>query len=283
MKKQFATLLIGIFWIPAVFALHLELNLSYDYFRGIPDGTWNGNNGSLIGANFGACLYDFLGFQAGGSYGIYNWDGRGNLVFNNPKSSQQQAFITTGLFSSYAQFNAGVVYDRIFTKHFGLFDLNPTFDQMRFQAGYEFCCEELGLWGTAHVTRSHKSALGVPVKFKAINQINLFWTHFFENCAKTTLWLGCPYERSLRFPHRIAGVFIAGFSLRVPLTCRLLIDGYGSYMRARNSHGVSQSRNYAANICIGLTYLFGDCPEYSNTYMPIANHSNFLVDTNINQ
>lgn len=284
MKKQFATLLIGFLsiWAPLL-GLNLELNVSYDYFRGMPDGSWNGNNGVIFAANMGTCVWDCIGVQAGGSFGIYNWDGRGNLVFNNPKKLEQQTFATAGLFSSFGHFNAGLVYDHLFTKHFGIFDLNPSIDQLRFQGGYQFCSEEFGVWGTAHLHTSHKWALGVPISFKAINQINVFWTHFFENCAMTTLWIGAPYENSLRYSHKPAGVLIAGFSLRVPLTERLLVDGNGSYMRARRSHGVQQSKNYAANICIGITYLFGEaCPNFGTTYMPLANHSNFLVDTNSN-
>lgn len=285
MKRQLATLLIGIFWInTSLFGFNLELNASYDYFRGLPDGSWNGNSGAFLAANGSVCLYDCLGVQAGGSFGLYNWDGRGNLVFKNPKKVEQQAFITVGAFSSFDQFNAGVVYDRLFTKHFGIYDLDPSIDQLRLQSGYQFCSEELGVWGTLDLTRSHKRALGVPVTFKAIGQINAFWTHFFENSSKATLWMGLPYRKSLMFPHAKAGNFIAGFSLHAPLTSSLFIDANGSYMKARTSHGVRQSRNYAASICVGITYLFtGECACDDFTYMPLANHSNFLVDTNVNQ
>lgn len=263
--------------------LSLELNASYDYFRGLPDGTWNGNTGAFLMANAGACLFDRVGVQAGGSFGVYNWDGRGNLVFKNPKNVQLQSFVTAGLFSSFARFNGGLVYDRLFTQHFGIYDVNPSVDQLRFQGGYQFCQEEVGFWGTAYLTTSHRKALGVPISFRAINQINLFWTHYFENMAKTTVWIGIPYTSSLIHHHKRAGEFVAGFSLRVPLRNCLFIDGIGSYMKAMRSHGVKQSRNYAANICIGITYMFGDvCCGYSNTYMPVANHSNFLVDTNLN-
>lgn len=284
MKKQFATLLTGIFLIQtSLFGYNLEVNTSYDYYRGLQDGSWNGNSGAFVLGNFGTDLYDCVGVQLGGSYGLYNWDGRQNLVFKNPKSIQQQAFVTAGVSSSLCQFNAGVAYDRQFTKHFSIYDLSPSIDQLRFQGGYQFCSDEIGVWGTVNLTTCHKKALGVPVSFRAISQMNLFWSHFFQNCAMSTLWIGAPYTHSLRYPHKTAGVVTAGFSVRAPLGDCLFVDAHGSYMRARKTSGATQSRNYDANVCVGITYLFGGkCSNYCSTYMPVANNSNFLSDININ-
>jgi hypothetical protein len=262
----------------------LEVNGSYDYFRGLPDGSWNGNNGALIGVNGGMNLFDCTTVQLGGSFGLYNWDGRGNLVFHNPKAPEEIGFITAGLATSWYGFSGGLVYDRMFTHHFSIYDLSPSIDQLRFQISYPYCSEEFGIWGTVDLSRSHKKALGLPIAFKAIGQMNLFWSHLFQNCAKTTVWAGLPYRTSLRFHHKIPGTFIAGFSFRVPLCSQLYLDGNGSYMAARKSHGVSQSRNYGANICVGITYLFSsDECCFDQPFMPIANHSNFFVDINHNQ
>ena len=285
MKRQVATFLIIFFWTKTILLSYsLELNTSYDYFRGLPEGSWNGNSGALVAANGGICLFDCIAVQAGGSYGVYNWDGHENVVFDSRSHVEQIGFITAGLSSSYNGWNGGVVYDRLFTQHFGIYNLNPSIDQLRFQAGYTFCSDELGIWGTLDLTRCHKKALGLPVSFKAIGQMNAFWTHVFENCAKTTVWLGMPYRSGLMFPHQKAGNFIAGFSFRVPLTCQFVLEGNGSYMAGRHSHERVQSRNYGSNICVGITYLFSDDSEYcSAPYMAIANHSNFFVDTNVNQ
>ena len=120
MKRQFATFLISFFLIhTSLFSFNLEMNASYNHFRGLPDGSWNGNNGVFLMGNASSCLYEPIAVQAGGSFGLYNWDGRGNLVFKNPKKLEQQAFVTAGFFSSYGSFNAGLVYDRLFTQHFG--------------------------------------------------------------------------------------------------------------------------------------------------------------------
>lgn len=285
MKKLLSTLLLTFtLSTPGLNALSVDLNGSYDYFRGLPDGSWNGNSGLLAGINCGYNLFDAVNLQAGGSYGSYNWNGRGNVVFKNPKAVEQIGFVTAGLSTSYCDFNFGLVYDRMFSHHFSIYDLSPSIDQLRFQTGYNlFCNDELGVWGTIDLNRSKKVAIGLPVKFKAIGQLNLFWTHYFENCANITVWAGLPYRNSLRFPHGKAGNFIAGLSFKAPLTDRLSLVGYGSYMAARHSSGVAESRNYAANICIGITYSLYGCEPCETPYLPIANPSNFLVDINTNQ
>lgn len=265
-------------------AYSLEVNTSADYFRGMPDGSWSGNSGALIGVNAGIYVYDHANIQIGGSYGLYNWDGRGNLVFANDKLLEQVGFLTIGASSSHRDITAGLVYDRIFTNNFGIYALNPSFDQLRFQVGRTICCEEYGVWGTINLNTAHEDALGIPTTFKAIGQVNLYWRHAFENCASTMLWAGIPYQSSLMFPHKRAGNVILGFSFRTPLCDQLFLDGNGSYMAPRkSSSGTIQSRNYGYNLCLGLTYSFDDCSSCDTPFLSIANHSNFFVDTNINQ
>lgn len=265
-------------------ARSIELNASYDYFRGLPDGSWNGNSGAFISANLTESFNRCRAVQLGASYGVYNWDGRENLVFNNPKSLQQITFITLGGSSKIKWLNAGLVYDHMFTDHFGIYDVDPNLNQLRFQAGIPFCCEEVGAWGTVRLRTAHETALGVPLKFRSVDQFNVFWTHRFNNDAKSTVWLGVPYSNSLRFSHKRAGSFIAGFFLRAPLTQCLSVEGNAFYMRARHASGSEQSKNYAANMTLGISYFFSNCCARSNeSYLPLANHSNFIVDTTINQ
>lgn len=286
MKKLFATSLIVIAMIAisasSLFSLDIEFNASYDYFRSLPDGSWNGNQGGVVAANAGFDIADGLCGQLGGSFGLYNWDGRQNLVFTNPKSPQQQIFLTAGLSAFCEQWNIGVAYDRQFVKHLSIYDVSTSLDQIRFQGGYQFCEEEVGLWGTTHLSRVHKDVIGIPISYRAISQLNAYWIHYFPNCASTTIWLGAPYQDGLRFRKHKPGVFIAGFAVRAPLTDHLFVDGHGSYMCARSTPGIRQSRNYAANINLGITYVWGDCC-YGATYMPLANNSNFLIDISTNQ
>ncbi len=285
MNRLIATIFISFFGIqPLLGGYSLDLSTSYDHFRGIPDGSWNGNTGAVFAANGGMSLSDCIGVQAGGSYGLYNWDGRGNVVFANPQTSEQIGLVTAGVYGSFMNWTGGIVYDGMYTKNFSIFDVTSCMDQLRFQAGYVLCGEEVGVWGTHYLKTAHKNVLGLPVSFRAINQLNLFWSHSFQNRAETTLWIGMPYRNSLMFPDERAGNFIAGFSFRAPLTNRLSLDGYGSYMSARHTNGFQQSCNYDSSISVGLTYSFGggNCSVFDRPYMSIANHSNFFVDTNVN-
>jgi hypothetical protein len=263
----------------------LELNASYDSFRGLPDGSWNGNYGAIIAANSAISLTDCIDLQLGGSYGLYNWDGRNNLVFADPKALQRVGFFTVGVSSSYDQWNGGITYDRMFSSHFGIYDLSPSIDQVRFQLGYQCCFDELGFWATSPISTAHELALGIPTDFRAVQQFNFYWQHQYANCANTMVWLGIPYGDSLRYSGNTrAGNLILGFSFRVPLVESLFVDGNGSYMSARKASGSVQSRNYACNMCIGLTYCYNDAVEYyKSPFMSLANHSNFFVDTNLNQ
>lgn len=283
MKKLFAIKLICFLTgIASLSAINVEVSGAYDYFRGIPDGSWNGNQGGVVGVNAGMDLYGCLFGQLGASYGLYNWDGRQNLAFENPKALEQQAFLTAGISTSYSRWNFGVVYDCQYVKHYSVFDVSGTLGQMRFQGGYQLCDDEVGIWGTAHLGKEEKHIDGVSVSYRAVSQLSGYWTHYFENCAQSTLWVGAPYQDSLRFSNKTAGLFVAGFAIKAPLGSRLFVEGHGSYMRARESSGINQSRNYAANISLGITYTFGECCR-STTYMPLANNSVFLVDTSANQ
>lgn len=71
-----------------------------DSFKGVADGDHPGNFGAVSGLNIGTLLpgeneYG-IGWQTGMSYGVYDFDGAVRTV--DPARSQQQTFITLGLF-----------------------------------------------------------------------------------------------------------------------------------------------------------------------------------------
>lgn len=263
-----------------------DVGLGYDYFRSIPEGDWEGNTGGLVSFNIGMPIgAKKLGFQFGGSYGLYDWAGRLSSPSYKQTGLQQQLFLTTGLFrkTTYESgWNAGIVYDWMWNRDFGTLAVQTNFGQIRFQGGY-LCrrTNEFGLWGTVETNRSHVESLEVPLVFRAVAQINAYWKHLFKNCATTMLWAGIPYKRSLSFSTGRAGIFIIGGSFRAPLSNRLCIDGHASYMAPHSAHGGYKQRYYAANICIELKYLFGDHCSFYDPYMSIGNNSNFITDTNI--
>lgn len=269
-----------------------EVGIAYDAFRGPAEGTWNGNAGGVIGANFGASLWNGIGVQAGGSYGVYDWSGRGPLGGNRSGSVQQQGFLTGGLFYKTpcaSGFQGGAVVDWMFNKNFGVFGLDPSIGQVRFQAGYLFCCsDEVGVLGTANIDTAHKSAFHIPVSFRAIGQVSLFYRHLFQNCSEAMVWAGIPYRKSLMFSGKRAGKYLLGASFRAPLTSCLSVEGHGVYMAPEGSRSVHRFRNDGVNVSIGLSYAFGlgscdSCELWeARPYMPVANNSNFLVDTSLN-
>ncbi len=274
------------------FPLAGEASIAYDHFRSLPDGSWNGNTGAYVGLNLATevpCLSCF-GIQLGGSYGIYDWTGRASVP-EHQNEVQQQAFLTVGIFRRTpcdSGFNFGVVYDWTANKNLGAFALNPNFDQVRFQVGYLMnCSDEFGFWGTAYLSKAHKTSEEIPVTFRAFGQANLFWKHYFANCAWTMVWAGVPYNRGLMFAPGRDGQFLVGASFNVPLTQCLSISGHAMYMRPRSGPAYIESINDAVNICFGLTYAFGngeasECDCDVGPYMPIADNSNFITDTNLN-
>ncbi len=271
---------------PKSFPLGGDVFLGLDSFRSLPEGSFGGNMGALGGLNL-ACAVPSqnqgVGVQGGGSFGLYSWNGRGST---DSKALQLQGFVTLGLFRQTLHdkgFNAGACYDWNIEGKYGVFGLSPTLSQARGQFGYLFKGgNEFGFLGSYATEIAHKHFGALPIKFKAISQVNAFWRHIFKNRGETMVWAGTPYQKGLMYNSGRAGNYIVGTSFRAPLTYSLSMYGHGVYMGARGGSGATQSKNYAANVSFGLTYSFGGCKAGSRPYLPLANNSNFLVDTNTN-
>ncbi|MBS0627345.1 MAG: hypothetical protein JSS09_03955 [Verrucomicrobia bacterium] len=67
------------------------------------------------------------------------------------------------------------------------------------------------------------------------------------------------------------------------MTRSLSMNGHFVYMGAISASNGTESKNYAANISFALTYAFGHRKIKQTPYMGLADNSNFLVDTNLNQ
>lgn len=263
-----------------------NVSVGFNSFRSIPEGTWQNSNGTFFAANLAYQPKHFFGFglQAGASFGLYDWAGRG-LQLDNSKQLQQQAFITGGVYRftpSCSGINFGVVTDQMFNKNAGVFGLNPSFGQLRAQLGYLVDGRnEFGLWGTLGYASSHKELSGIPIRFKAINQASVFWAHYFKNCASTMIWLGIPYSRSLFFNSGRSGDYLFGARAAAPLACGWNLTGSFAYMSPRHAFGSdSPSQVDACNVSIGINYAFGSQKIGKQPYMSLADNSNFLVDTN---
>jgi hypothetical protein len=279
MKKIFATFL-------ALMSLNgagMEVTASYDYFRGLPEGNWNGNTGIYLAGNMGVPVLNCVEFQAGTSFGIYNWEGRSNIVFHDDQNSTYQGYATTGFVYRENQYTLGVVYDYLYTNHFGIYDLSPSLMQVRGKLGYKLGSTELGVWATTPLNTSEKSPHGIETRFRAVSQANVYLTQKFSKTAQGTFWIGTPYESGLMSHHTQKGNIIAGFNGRALLCAGWLLDVHGSYMTAHKHDKGCAGKNYAASLTVGVTYRFGDrCQELYSTWLPLADNSQFLIDTNGN-
>lgn len=269
-------------WCP----IELDVSLGLDDFRGIYSGSWNDSFGALSALNIKVPIARAFSAQIAGSYGLYDWAGRGSTPFKNSKTYEQQGFITIA--TSYqtpdsSGWNAGLAYDWMLTKNFGEYAVDPAFDQVRGQLGYLFKGgNELGAWAAYGIQKDHKQSQNLPLIFRGISQANLFWSHYFKTHGYAMLWVGTPYRRGLLYKSGRPGRFIIGAQFSVPVTNSLSIEGHGSYMDPRKGSGVVPSRNYGANIYFGLTYSFGKRRIAKTPYMTLANNTNFMADTNLN-
>lgn len=272
------------------FPLGGDLSIALDSFRSLPDGSWGGNMGAYLALNLAValpktCLGNANGVQAGGSYGIYDWDGRGSTGSKGSKSVQQESFISVGLFHktvNLSGFNAGIVYDWSINEKAGVFGLDPVIGQVRGQLGYLLKRKnEFGFWGSYGTTTSHKGYAGIPVEFRAVSQVNAFWRHIFSKNGETMIWAGTPYRKGLMYESGRAGAYILGASFKAPLSRSLIIEGHGMYMGSRSGSASSESKNYAANVSLAITYSFGGSKEGARPYLPLANNSNFISDTSL--
>lgn len=269
-------------WCP----IEIDFSLALDQFRSLPEGSFEGNWGAFTQLNLKAPLPRSFSIQLAGSYGLYDWYGRSSTPVQQSGGLQQQGFITVAASrqtEARSGLNVGFAYDCMLNKNFGLFAVNPIFYQIRGQMGYLIKeSNELGLWSSYGINIAHQKSGQIPLQFRAISQVNLFWCHYYKNHGYTMIWAGTPYRRGLMYKSGRPGTFTMGAQFSIPMTSYLSLQGTAGYMGARKVAGIRSSSNYAADIAIGLTYSFGKRRIVQSPYMTPANNTNFMADTNQN-
>jgi hypothetical protein len=280
-------------------------------WRGVTNGSYPDDSGSAYGANAGFALpylgeYGFGG-QIGGSFGLADLSGKvspGSRVDDD----ELETFVTFGIFrraDAWCPISGGIVYDWMFAHNYGVFGTSPTLSQGRGQLGYDLnAWNEIGLWGTLHDHDFHSAtaALGTPVSFRGIDQIDVFWDHKFCGCgADSNLYIGVPTERRLAqsangFPiggfGGNLGSVILGENWNLPINRRLALYADAAYMLPRQSAGISASGAAAAaqvtwSISFGVNFYLGCSSSGSATVagnpfmplLPVADNGTFMVDT----
>ena len=280
----------------------LVLFSGFDSFRGVGDqgnifSNGSHNYGATMGFNYGTHLGSFsdatgLGFQFGGSYGVYDWDGRPtNLGALTTTQAQQQVFITTGLFKKAdgdSNWSYGVVHDWMVNQSWGAFAVNPTLGQWRGQIAYATSAwDEFGFWGTlCDKGDTNLDSFGNAVFTRSINQANLFWHHKWDFAADSWFWVGVPQDS--RLDHNLGGSLgnlLIGGSIIAPLNEYVSLYGNMQYMHPSAAPGPIGNGEASWYVAFGLQFYIGGNACSDNVagncwlpLMPVANNGNFLVD-----
>lgn len=272
----------------------LIVSVGYDAWRGVAVDGWE-NNGIHTGINYGTKLGEFseltgIGFQVGGSIGVYDWSGSDYRPLTT--TAETQGFLTYGFFrrqNEQSNWSAALVQDWMFNNNFGVFSQNPTLSQWRGQLGYATSAwNEFGVWGAWCMTTATADVPGVgPTAWRAINQIDAFWHHKWQRGGGDTwVYIGAPEAKRLNGDGSL-GSYIATASANVPLSDCISLYTQVMYMRPSDHPSATAAEEDAWNFTIGLSYyvrrnarsntVAGQCwmPQ-----MPLANNGNFLVDTN---
>jgi len=259
-------------------------------WRGVSEVDWPNNNGASFGFNYGTSfgmLKDAgIGFQVGGSYGIYDWSGRGSVA--DQTNAQQQIFITTGFFTKADadfRWSAGIVYDFMINNNFGAAASDGTLGQWRGQIGYALSTHnEVGLWGAAR----DRSLNQADLTYRGVDQLNLFWHHKFEQGADSSVWVGVPDHTKLGGTGSL-GDFIAGCTFNVPISDYAALYSNAQYMHPSSRPGELGSSEDTWNVGFGIAFYVGGNARTRTVagscwspLMNVANNGTFMVDSNVN-
>lgn len=264
---------------------------NFESWRGRPDGTYQNNDGIRSGFNYGALAGDSrVGFQAGGSYGAYDFMGRSPGFEND--SVQEQLFFTTGLFvhaDCDSPWSAGLVYDMMVNDNFSVFSNEPYLTQWRGQIGYATSAwNEFGVWGTARDRGDSQTIAGTAIRYRAVQQYNFFWHHKWPSCVDSYIWTGVLDTSDDLSAGNGLGEFTIGGAIIAPISDSWAITGDLQYLKPSASAGAGGPAENSFFVSFGLSYyprcnartrtVAGGC---SHPLLGVANNGSFLVDSNL--
>ena len=261
-----------------------QISTGYDIWHGFPDGTYPDNNGAHFGANLSALVLPKfgLGLQAGGSYGVYDFNGRDSTV---RQGNQEQTFFTGGFFirgPENSPVSGGLVYDMMLNHNFGVAATDVLLQQLRGQISVKVCSQsEVGVWGAMELNRASIIPNNVGVmSYRGIDQGSLFYQYTFEQGSKLRGWVGLPFSDTLAPSHNGVGTWLAGLRFDVPLNDRVALYGEGAYMSPHTTIPFALKVSEVSSVSIGLTFNlgFGKPGGRSSAYLPVADNSTFFVD-----
>jgi hypothetical protein len=194
----------------------------------------NAHFGGRFHANLGVPLIERigLGLQIGTAT---NYTDNAVQVFERVEGNRNrfQSFTTVGLFQrTDSGFSWAVGYDFLFQDYYDNFGLG----QWRGDLGYRLGAkDEVGAWFALSGKDDHGMFGAIPVVLDPITQGSLYWRHWWENDAHTTVWLGMAEghgEPNVALGDRPAvdERLVFGADLFVPLGKKLALFGQANFL-----------------------------------------------------
>jgi len=257
---------------------NLSLFAGLDGSKGPQDLGINANFGFRTALNWAYPLVEEwgLGVQAGTAIN-YSRTAVSVLRSIGGPGDRTQSFTTVGLFErTNFGLKLGAGYDFLYEDYYNNFFLG----QWRGLIGYDFGCDEIGLWATKNDRGDNGSILGVPLSLRPITQGNLYWRHTWSNEATTGFWVGLA-ESHGRFVLVIPGrpaihhPFVFGSDLYVPLNDWVALFGEANFLTPNDSGTVDATLGFAV-------YPGGGAKRAARSrfspLLPVANNPSFAVD-----
>jgi hypothetical protein len=266
----------------------------YDSWHGVQD-HGHSNAGLNKGVNFGTRLgrvsdWTGIGFQLGGSVGVYNFTGT-NFHVTHQDEATPQGLVTYGFFrkaNEQSNFSGAVVQDWMINSNFGVLAQNPTLAQWRGQLGYAVGpWNELGVWASWRGQGDTRLVPGIgATAWRPVQQLNAYWHHKWqERGADTWLWFGVPDHDRLTGGGSL-GDYLVGALASCPLSDCVMLYSQLTYMHPSAAPGALGAVEEAWNFTIGLAYYHARNARTSSVagqcwmpQLPVANNGSFLVDT----
>ncbi len=261
-----------------------------DGWKSNTDDDNNNNFGFRAGFNSGLGLGSLpIRAQIGASYGGYNFYGRENSDDINEAGTEQQVFLTGGIYMPSdvccgRRLSWGVVWDYMHGENYGEDAWNVNLHQVRGRIGYALSeANEVGVWGAFSViddTVIDQDEDEVP--FRAMSQASVYWKRNWAYGADTTVYVGGAEE---------PGQLVLGLRGHAPLSCRVALFGNIHYIVPSTSPGDSDPNGFddsyadeTWNVTFGIVFYPGaKAASHSVSghcglpYLPVADNGTFAV------
>jgi hypothetical protein len=254
-----------------------------DGWKGRIDDENNNNFGGRIGGNFGVTFMEDFGLQLGGSYGGYDFHGRGE---RQRQAGEQQVFITGGAFkrfrrcldSLWDRFCFGAVYDLMIADNLGEQADGLTIGQIRGRAGLAFNeCTEFGVFGSIGI--ENETLTFAERRVRSLDQIAIYWRRVWDYGADTMLYFGFAED---------PGEVLFGLAGECPLNDGIALFGNFHYILPSTQGGDFPLNSYTEefwNVSVGLTFYWGTRAPRAHIagdrwmpLIPLADNGSFALE-----